>query len=251
MGRHHLQEDFARFPWRALVYALLPAGLPSQPDRALHCRPPQHPRATRPGLVPDPTLLLSSPTEAWINRYQKQLVRSISPQFLEEIICYLRRLDLLTVEEAGRVQEASSLPEQVRAVVDVLAGKGSYASQCLQTFIETTNSQLYLHITVYGRQRTGGQDTGCPRARGQEPECPVMCPEPGCDWQLRWAPQPHASAAAGSGPPPASAEEGHSKGVTGALPALRDLPPACSSALPQAAVAFGNGQTGGRASQPL
>ncbi|XP_040430543.1 NLR family CARD domain-containing protein 3 isoform X1 [Cygnus olor] len=87
--------------------------------------------------------------EAWINRYQKQLVRSISPQFLEEIICYLRRLDLLTAEEAGRVQEASSLPEQVRAVVDVLAGKGSYASQCLQTFIETTNSQLYLHITVY------------------------------------------------------------------------------------------------------
>eukprot|EP00075_Anas_platyrhynchos_P035330 XP_027324583.1 NLR family CARD domain-containing protein 3 [Anas platyrhynchos] len=87
--------------------------------------------------------------EAWISRYQKQLVRSISPQFLEEIICHLRRLDLLTAEEAGRAQEASSLPEQVRAVVDVLAGKGSYASQCLQTFIETTNSQLYLHITVY------------------------------------------------------------------------------------------------------
>ncbi|NWH59875.1 NLRC3 protein, partial [Geococcyx californianus] len=61
----------------------------------------------------------------------------------------LRRLDLLTAEEAGRVQEASSLPEQVRVVVDILAGKGSHASQSLQTFIETTNSQLYLHITVY------------------------------------------------------------------------------------------------------
>lgn len=81
-------------------------------------------------------------------------MRSISPQFLEEIICYLRRLDLLTAEEASRAQEASSLPEQVRAVVDVLAGKGTYASQSLQTFIETTNSQLYLHITVYGRQST-------------------------------------------------------------------------------------------------
>uniref|UniRef100_A0A8C3JS24 NLR family CARD domain containing 3 n=1 Tax=Calidris pygmaea TaxID=425635 RepID=A0A8C3JS24_9CHAR len=98
-------------------------------------------------LVQDSTLLLSSSTEAWINRYRKQLVRSISPQFLEEIICYLRKLDLLTVEEAGRAQEASSLPEQVRAVVDILAGKGSYASQSLQSFIETTNSQLYLHIT--------------------------------------------------------------------------------------------------------
>lgn len=102
----------------------------------------------------DLTLLLSSPTEAWINRYRKQLLRSISPQFLEEIICYLRRLDLLTAEEASRAQEASSLPEKVRAVVDVLAGKGSYASQSLQTFIETANSQLYLHITVYGRQST-------------------------------------------------------------------------------------------------
>ncbi|NXX13176.1 NLRC3 protein, partial [Podargus strigoides] len=61
----------------------------------------------------------------------------------------LRRLDLLTAEEAGRAQEASSLPEQVRVVVDVLAGKGRHASESLQTFIETTNSQLYLHITVY------------------------------------------------------------------------------------------------------
>ncbi|KAK2533455.1 Nlrc3 [Columba guinea] len=87
--------------------------------------------------------------EAWINRYRKQLVRSISPRFLEEIICYLWRLDFLTAEEASRAQEARSLPEQVRVVVDVLAGKGSCASQSLQTFIETTNSQLYLHITVY------------------------------------------------------------------------------------------------------
>ncbi|XP_057263906.1 NLR family CARD domain-containing protein 3 isoform X2 [Pezoporus wallicus] len=87
--------------------------------------------------------------EAWINRYRKQLVRSVSPQFLEEIICYLRRLDLLTAEEAEWAQEARSLPEQVRAVVDLLAGKGSFASQSLQTFIETTNSQLYLYITVY------------------------------------------------------------------------------------------------------
>nr|QWT69015.1 NLRC3 [Gallus gallus] len=81
--------------------------------------------------------------EAWISRYRRQLMRSISPQFLEEIIGYLQRLDLLTVEEAGRAQEASSLPEQVRAVVDILAGKGSHASQTLQSFIETTNSQLY------------------------------------------------------------------------------------------------------------
>ncbi|XP_048817697.1 NLR family CARD domain-containing protein 3 isoform X2 [Lagopus muta] len=87
--------------------------------------------------------------EAWISRYRRQLMRSISPQFLEEIIGHLQRLDLLTVEEAGRAQEASSLPEQVRAVVDILAGKGSHASQSLQSFIETTNSQLYLHITVY------------------------------------------------------------------------------------------------------
>lgn len=85
----------------------------------------------------------------WINRYRKQLVRCISPQLLGEIICYMRKLDLLSAEEAGQVQEASSLSEQVKAVMDLLAGKGSHASQSLQTYLETTNSQLYLHITVY------------------------------------------------------------------------------------------------------
>uniref|UniRef100_A0A8C8SRS5 NLR family CARD domain containing 3 n=1 Tax=Pelusios castaneus TaxID=367368 RepID=A0A8C8SRS5_9SAUR len=78
----------------------------------------------------------------WINRYRKQLVKSISPQFLEEIIGYMRKRDLLTAEEAGQVQEASSLSEQVKVVMDLLAGKGSHASQSLQTYIETTNSQL-------------------------------------------------------------------------------------------------------------
>ncbi|NXE43249.1 NLRC3 protein, partial [Ptilorrhoa leucosticta] len=61
----------------------------------------------------------------------------------------LRRLELLTAEEAAQAQAASPLPEQVRAVVDVLAGKGSHASQALQSFIQTSNLQLYLHITVY------------------------------------------------------------------------------------------------------
>ncbi|NWV44712.1 NLRC3 protein, partial [Daphoenositta chrysoptera] len=61
----------------------------------------------------------------------------------------LRRLELLTAEEAAQVQAESPLPEQVRAVVDVLVAKGSQASQSLQSFIETSNWQLYLHITVY------------------------------------------------------------------------------------------------------
>ncbi|NXG03386.1 NLRC3 protein, partial [Sakesphorus luctuosus] len=61
----------------------------------------------------------------------------------------LGRLELLKVEEAGQVQEQSSLPKQVRAMVDILTGKGSYASKSVQTFTETTSSQLYLHITVY------------------------------------------------------------------------------------------------------
>uniref|UniRef100_A0A8C0IW46 NLR family CARD domain containing 3 n=1 Tax=Chelonoidis abingdonii TaxID=106734 RepID=A0A8C0IW46_CHEAB len=52
----------------------------------------------------------------------------------------MRKLDLLSAEEAGQVQEESSLSEQVKAVMDLLAGKGSYASQSLQTYIETTNA---------------------------------------------------------------------------------------------------------------
>ncbi|XP_029432650.1 NLR family CARD domain-containing protein 3 [Rhinatrema bivittatum] len=85
----------------------------------------------------------------WINRYRKQLVRSVSAQFLEEIVCYMQKLALLSPEEAARAQEVTLLPEQVKVVIDVLASKGHLASQSLQTFIETTNFPLYLHITVY------------------------------------------------------------------------------------------------------
>lgn len=131
----------------------------SESEAILHCCLSLSP-LTFPGLVQDPPVPLCCPTGTWIQRYHRQLARSISPQFLEDIIRHLRRLELLTAEEAAQVQAASPLPEQVRAVVDVLAGKGSHASQSLQSFIQTSNSQLYLHITVYGRQPSQG---GCTR----------------------------------------------------------------------------------------
>ncbi|RLV89522.1 hypothetical protein DV515_00014846 [Chloebia gouldiae] len=84
---------------------------------------------------------------AWINRCHRQLARAVSPLFLEDIISQLCRLELLTAEEAAQVQAASPLPQQVRAVLDVLAGKGSHASQSLQSFMETSSSQL--HIAVH------------------------------------------------------------------------------------------------------
>uniref|UniRef100_A0A7M4FS08 NLR family CARD domain containing 3 n=1 Tax=Crocodylus porosus TaxID=8502 RepID=A0A7M4FS08_CROPO len=65
----------------------------------------------------------------------------------------MRKLDVLTAEEAGQVQEVGTISEQVKAVMDLLAGKGSSASQYLQNFIEKNNSQLYLRITVYGSCR--------------------------------------------------------------------------------------------------
>ena len=150
-------------------------------------------------------------------------MRSISPQFLEEIICYLRKLDLLTAEEAGRAQEASSLPEQVRAVVDVLAGKGSYASQSLQTFIETTNSHLYLHITVYGRQSSSDPIRGV---------CTHVLAVGSC-WITPRCAQSWASLAAPMGVsmqvmvPSQGLCWGKTQlgGDKGSLPCLRDLPP--------------------------
>ncbi|XP_048408400.1 NLR family CARD domain-containing protein 3 [Stegostoma tigrinum] len=85
----------------------------------------------------------------WINRYRKQLVKSISGPFLETIIRYMKRQDLISAEEVNQIQELSTLSDKVKAVIDVLAGKGNTASESLQTFIETTNSQLYLSITIY------------------------------------------------------------------------------------------------------
>lgn len=77
------------------------------------------------------------------------------------------------------MQAASPLPEQVRAVVDVLAGKGSHASQSLQSFIQTSNSQLYLHITVYGRQPAWSQRGGAAHVAWCLLEQPEVCTELG------------------------------------------------------------------------
>ncbi|XP_069761407.1 NLR family CARD domain-containing protein 3 isoform X2 [Narcine bancroftii] len=85
----------------------------------------------------------------WINKYRKHLVKSISGPFLEVIIRYMKRQDLMSNEEVNQIQELTTSSDKAKAVIDVLAGKGSTASESLQTFIETTNSQLYLLITVY------------------------------------------------------------------------------------------------------
>ncbi|XP_032896606.1 NLR family CARD domain-containing protein 3 [Amblyraja radiata] len=85
----------------------------------------------------------------WINRYRKHLVKSISGPFLETIIRYMKRQDLMSTEEVNQIQELTAPSDKAKAVIDVLAGKGSTASESLQTFIETTNSQLYLLITFY------------------------------------------------------------------------------------------------------
>ncbi|XP_051877340.1 NLR family CARD domain-containing protein 3 isoform X1 [Pristis pectinata] len=85
----------------------------------------------------------------WINKYRKHLVKSISGPFLETIIRYMKRQDLMSSEEVNQIQELTAPSDKAKAVIDVLAGKGSAASESLQTFIETTNSQLYLLITVY------------------------------------------------------------------------------------------------------
>lgn len=66
-------------------------------------------------------------------------------------------------------------------MLDVLAGKGSHASQSLQSFIPTSNSQLYLHITVCGRQPSQG---GCTRGLVLAGH-PEVCSGLGV-WQLCW-----------------------------------------------------------------
>ncbi|XP_072916124.1 NLR family CARD domain-containing protein 3 isoform X1 [Hemitrygon akajei] len=85
----------------------------------------------------------------WINRYRKYLVKSINGPFLESIIRYMKRQDLMSTEEVNQIQELTGPTDKTKAVIDVLAGKGNAASESLQTFIETTNSQLYLLVTVY------------------------------------------------------------------------------------------------------
>ncbi|XP_036395630.1 NLR family CARD domain-containing protein 3 [Megalops cyprinoides] len=84
----------------------------------------------------------------WIQKYRKQLLRSISGPFLENIVAHMRKLDLLSRDEVSTIQTKSQLPEKLRAVIDILLSKGPQASESLQAFIENTNSQLYLLITL-------------------------------------------------------------------------------------------------------
>uniref|UniRef100_A0A8C5U5E9 NLR family CARD domain containing 3 n=1 Tax=Malurus cyaneus samueli TaxID=2593467 RepID=A0A8C5U5E9_9PASS len=140
LGWHHLKEGVGRALSRA---QLTPAAFRTRENSPL-LPVPCHPSGTCPGLVQDPSVLLSCPTGTWINWYHTWLGRSISGQFLEEIISHLHRLELLRAEEAALVWAASPLPEQVRALEAVLAGKGIHTSQSLQSFMESSNWQLYL-----------------------------------------------------------------------------------------------------------
>uniref|UniRef100_F6PIA9 NLR family CARD domain containing 3 n=1 Tax=Ornithorhynchus anatinus TaxID=9258 RepID=F6PIA9_ORNAN len=85
---------------------------------------------------------------SWLQRHQKQLLQAISSPLLDEILGYVRKQEVLTGEEAGKVCQATSLAGQVKALVDLLAGKGTQGSWALQTFIENSDSQLCRHLAA-------------------------------------------------------------------------------------------------------
>lgn len=155
---------------------------PSESGAILHCCLSLSPLTTFPGVAQDPPVPLSCPTGAWINLYHQQLPSSISPQLLEEIISHLPRLELLRAQEAAQVQTVSPLPQQVRALVDVLAGRGSHTSQPLQSFVDTSSSPPSSpSLSMVGSPARGGCTRGLVLAGA-----PQGGHRAGGWWQLCW-----------------------------------------------------------------
>ncbi|XP_038618710.1 NLR family CARD domain-containing protein 3 [Tachyglossus aculeatus] len=85
---------------------------------------------------------------SWLRRHQKQLLQAISSPLLDEILGSAKKQEVLRGEEAGEGCEAASLAGQVKALVDLVARKGTQGSWALQTFIENSDSQLCHHLTA-------------------------------------------------------------------------------------------------------
>nr|XP_039333776.1 NLR family CARD domain-containing protein 3 isoform X1 [Saimiri boliviensis boliviensis] len=72
----------------------------------------------------------------------RQQVQAVSSQLLEVIPDSMRKQEVHTGREAGQGHGTGSPAEQVKALMDLLAGKGSQGSQALQTPDRTPDSPL-------------------------------------------------------------------------------------------------------------
>lgn len=84
---------------------------------------------------------------------RRQQVQALSSQLLVAILDSMKKQEVLKGGEAGQGHGAGSPAEQVKALVDLLAGKGIQGSQTPQTPDRTPESLLGPHSN--GRQTEG------------------------------------------------------------------------------------------------
>ncbi|XP_007499147.1 NLR family CARD domain-containing protein 3 isoform X1 [Monodelphis domestica] len=84
----------------------------------------------------------------WMPRHLKQLLQAISSPLLE-ILGSMKKQEVVAEEEFSLVQGAGSPTQKVKALIDLLAGKGSQGFQAGQDLTENSAAPLSLHSTAY------------------------------------------------------------------------------------------------------
>ncbi|XP_040922873.1 NLR family CARD domain-containing protein 3 isoform X2 [Toxotes jaculatrix] len=79
---------------------------------------------------------------SWIQKHQDQLQRFTTTSFLEGMLTHLRKLDVLSSTEETKIKEAGRLQDQVNMLTTIVTGKDAQASDALQGFIESSDSQV-------------------------------------------------------------------------------------------------------------
>lgn len=88
----------------------------------------------------------------WIQKHQDQLQSFITPSFLGEILNHMRNLDVLSSAEEAKVKEEGRLQDQVNMLTTIVTAKDSQASDVLQGFIESSDSQVAQLIINHGKR---------------------------------------------------------------------------------------------------
>lgn len=87
----------------------------------------------------------------WVQKHQDQLQRFSTASFLEGMLAYLRKMEVLSSTEESKIKEVGRLQDQVNMLTTVVTGKDTQSSDALRGFIESSDSQVAELIIKHGK----------------------------------------------------------------------------------------------------
>ncbi|XP_059391314.1 NLR family CARD domain-containing protein 3-like isoform X1 [Carassius carassius] len=84
----------------------------------------------------------------WLCRHQTLLQRFLSSSILVNVVCHMRKADLLSAQEAGLIQETGSLKDKVQLLVECLSVTDPHGAS-LQAYLQGSHLTEFNLITVH------------------------------------------------------------------------------------------------------